>query len=120
MKYATPHDRLIANSVPAPDSDCWLWTGSYNNVGRPRISVRDKGDEKARWEYVTQYIIYRVHRQIARRKNIKGLHSCDNSACVNPAHITRGTQKRNIRDAVKRGRHVSGFTVHKQRKGAKK
>ena len=33
------------------------------------------------------------------------LHSCDNPACVNPCHLTPGTQAQNVADMVSRGRH---------------
>ena len=35
-------------------------------------------------------------------------HKCDIRLCVNPAHLTVGTQKDNIQDAVAKGRMASG------------
>lgn len=41
------------------------------------------------------------------------LHSCDNRACVNPAHIRAGTYKDNQADAIQRGRWTRGEKQHK-------
>lgn len=32
------------------------------------------------------------------------MHSCDNPPCCNPAHLSQGTRRQNIRDAISRGR----------------
>lgn len=36
------------------------------------------------------------------------MHSCDNPACVNIAHLTLGTQQQNVADQVVKGRTVKG------------
>lgn len=36
------------------------------------------------------------------------MHSCDNPACVNIAHLTLGTQQQNVADQVAKGRTVRG------------
>src|ERR1700722_6118738 len=36
-----------------------------------------------------------------------GLHSCDNTACVNADHVFAGTQKDNMTDCSKKGRLLS-------------
>lgn len=38
------------------------------------------------------------------KTGLKILHSCDNPRCCNPAHLSQGTQQKNISDAFKRGR----------------
>lgn len=82
---------------------CWEWTGYKNTSGYGNI----------RWDGKTVF----THRLAAFfvgmlsspfLTNLKGrlliLHECDNPACCNPRHFKLGTQKRNIRDCIKRGR----------------
>lgn len=75
--------------------DCWVWSGA-----------RDRGGYGLIWAGSSQ-LAHRVswvlhHGPIPRGKKI--LHRCDNPPCVNPDHLECGTQKKNMRDAMERGR----------------
>lgn len=101
FKYPSPVDRLIAHTA-LDKRGCWIWLGSYNNMGRPRIAVRVSG--RVKWMLVTRYVLKYVH-GVELKKQHKGLHSCDNKCCVSPNCINRGTQKQNVQQCVERGRH---------------
>lgn len=38
------------------------------------------------------------------------LHTCDNPACINPAHLYLGTSKDNMQDQLARERHSKWFS----------
>lgn len=90
--------------IKGPD-DCWNWIGSKcQGYGIFYLGNRRE----------------RSHRFITRimGKNIKGLsvmHSCDNPSCVNPSHLSVGTQKDNSIDCVNKGRHKNKTLTHCRR-----
>lgn len=76
---------------------CWPWLFSLKN-GYGNVWDGEK----------TLY----CHREAWSRHNNKAIpkgcvvmHSCDNRKCCNPAHLSIGTQKKNLTDMVSRGRH---------------
>ena len=85
-------------SVSGPD-ECWLWTAATNEHGygvmRPE-GRRSGPPAKA----------HRISAELAGMA-VDGhvvLHSCDNPPCVNPAHLSTGTQADNVNDMHAKGR----------------
>ena len=82
-------------------SDCWYWNGSVDDLGYGRfVSARkDTGEIKA---HRIAWVLFN-ERPIPDGMMI--LHSCDVRNCVNPDHLSLGTQLENMTDMVRRGRH---------------
>lgn len=86
-----------------PDAGpCWIWTAAKNENG---YGVMNRGDNR----------LIKAHRMSMRidlgrtlAPSEKVRHACDNPPCVNPAHLSVGSQLENIHDAVSRGRHKHG------------
>jgi hypothetical protein len=85
---------------------CWYWMGArLPRTGNtlPYGVVGFAGG---------QYRVHRVIYQIFKgriKKGLQVLHSCDTPYCVNPEHLSLGTNKQNQADKAARGRAVGGF-----------
>lgn len=89
-------------------SSCWLWLGGLDKDGYGKFQVtleRLAGAKQTPQRHV------RAHRYAFELKHgrppIGGLlHACDVSACVRVArgHVGEGSQSRNVRDGLRRGR----------------
>ncbi len=79
-----------------PD-DCWPWLGTKTLGGYGTVNIDG-------WRTTAHRVVYalRYGRPINRRLVI--MHSCDNPACCNPAHLSLGTQKENLNDMRTKGR----------------
>lgn len=105
-KSFPPHipleDRVRAIGWLVADSGCWEWRGYRDTFGYPMIMFANKA--------------VRVHRYIFEQNSGESIapgnvimHSCDNPPCVNPNHLSQGTQAENILDMVAKGRHKKGM-----------
>lgn len=84
---------------PEPNSGCWLWIGALNRHG-----------------YGVYWVPAKKKTELAHRASFEGLsgpldglnicHKCDTPACVNPLHLSLGTQADNIADMVSKGRNT--------------
>ncbi len=87
---------IESNSIPEPNSGCWLWLGPLHPDG---YGVSSRLDQRA---HRTSFIIS-TGRTIPKGLLIR--HTCDNPPCVNPAHLLLGTYQDNMDDKMRRGRH---------------
>src|SRR3954468_12409974 len=85
-----------------PD-ECWPWTGCYRSNGYGMIARGGRHSQEQ-----AHRISFELHNgpipATARRADSFVLHSCDNPACVNPAHLRIGSARENTHDMVARGR----------------
>lgn len=79
---------------------CWVWTAGTNGGGYGAFGIRGsmRPAHRIAWEL--------TYGSIPKGKRI--LHHCDNRPCVRPKHLFCGTQKHNIRDAIRKGRFALG------------
>lgn len=122
-RYDSMQERIVANSVLAPNSyplvhgeRCWLWLGARRRSNRGleygAICMRAKSGPR-KGKPITHTVTRIVVREFKDRRVTPKMvirHLCNNTICVNPAHLIGGTQKQNVRDTVKAGRHRNGHT----------
>lgn len=97
--------RFFEKITYEPNSGCWLWLAfTEREYGRFLVS-RNKGvwAHRFSWEYHNK-------KKIPKGKFI--LHKCDTPSCVNPNHLEIGTQRDNVDDMIKKGRHPTMGKTH--------
>lgn len=82
------------------NNGCWICTSHALSSGYPVI-VRGK-----RLKKISRIMYKKYKGRIPEGMVIR--HTCDNPACINPAHLIKGTQSDNMRDKKERGRSTRG------------
>jgi len=91
------YKEYLRSNIEIVSSGCWIWTKSLNFDGYGQARYRRKNIAAHR----LSYIIYKGDIP----EGLLVCHDCDNPACVNPTHLEIGTQKKNMRDCLARGRY---------------
>jgi hypothetical protein len=95
----------------AAPGDCWEWDGPLNATGYGIFWFYGGGGSRC-------VLAHRAASEFAGGPLSPGVvvrHSCDNTRCVNPRHLLRGSQLENVADMVARNRTARG-SRHSQAK----
>ena len=91
-------------AITAQEDKCWNWTAGKRRrgYGRFTLTVSTNKDEG----FVATRVAYFIEQGVDPSDKCI-LHSCDNPSCVNPKHLSMGTNKDNTQDMLKKGRHTT-------------
>jgi hypothetical protein len=90
-------ERLLNKVIVNEVTDCWEWQGATNNIGYGMI----RDEQRMR---TTHRVSYEEHNQAKIPSHLIVMHKCDNTICVNPAHLNLGTRSDNTQDMLNKGR----------------
>ena len=100
-RFGTVVDRFFRSFI-VDASGCWIWQA---NKGRRGYGLmKDRGVR-----HIAHRFSYQYHHGPIPDGHVV-LHSCDVPSCVNPDHLSTGTQLDNVRDSVQKGRRYSALT----------
>jgi hypothetical protein len=86
------------------DDECWPWLASLARGGYGQFTTSRIDGRK--WHRAHRFS-FEAHKGPISDGDVI-MHSCDNPICVNPNHLSAGTQRENIADREAKGR---GFLV---------
>ena len=110
MKIKYPKNRRSKRYIPIKErfwngvkktDNCWEWIKAKDRFGYGYIKAGGK-DRRMLKVHRVSYILN--FGEIP--KGMCVLHRCDNPSCVNPEHLSLGTQSDNVADCHNKGRRI--------------
>jgi len=111
---AKPVAERFATKYRKDPSGCWEWTGTYYVKKGVKVAVF-KLPRAAKGQKSKSVSPARLSFELHKGPIPTGamiLHSCDNRMCVNPAHLSVGNHKQNMREMKERLRGALGSRNH--------
>jgi len=93
-------EMLEANSIPEPNSGCWLWLRGVSDARNPRSYPVWRWQGRKR--QVTHLVLEAQGVEVP--KGMQACHRCDVTLCVHDGHLFVGTPTENMQDASRKGR----------------
>jgi hypothetical protein len=94
--------------IPADVSQCWLWTAAKDKDGYGFIKIRVSDGPPPSFQNIRAHrFMWEFHHGPPPKYTVV-MHSCDNPACVNPSHLSIGTDGDNMRDRDRKRRNSHG------------
>lgn len=101
-----PIQEYLDRHVPIrPVGACWVWGGTLDDSGYG-VMTAARADGKRKPSRAHRVIYEHLIGPIPAGKLL--MHSCDNPPCVNPEHLTPGTDAENLGDMARKGRSARG------------
>lgn len=99
-RHYTLTEKLAARTTRTPT--CWVVDGFAVGSGHIQITSGSR-------DHRTVVYAHRLAWEMANGRAVPAgyvvMHACDNPRCVNPAHLSIGTQRDNIIDSIHKGRY---------------